>query len=126
MNEDKQCLQRDNTEGRCLEEGCGKNKFDVCMFLCRMVSTYDEYIAMVKAGNECQPTAFMSLHGNIAIVVCCAEVLFQSNFSLVSLNTLPTEHEISHALVVVWPHENGARRVPRNLTRHRPRLSAYS
>ena len=28
-----QCLQRDNTEGRCLEEGCGKNKLDVCMFL---------------------------------------------------------------------------------------------
>ena len=73
-----------------------------------MVSTYDEYIAMVKAGNECQPTAYMSLHGNIAIVVCCAEVLFQSSFSLVSLKTLTTEHETSHALVVVWPHENGA------------------
>ena len=35
MNEDKQCLQRDTTEGRCLEEGCGKNMLDDCMFLCR-------------------------------------------------------------------------------------------
>ena len=33
MTEDKQCLQRvqrDTTEGRCLEEGCGKNMHDVC------------------------------------------------------------------------------------------------
>ena len=30
MTEDKQCLQRDNTESRCLEEGCGKNMLDVC------------------------------------------------------------------------------------------------
>ena len=70
MSEDKQCLQRDNTEGRCLEEGCGKNKLDVCMFLCRMVSTHDEHTAMAKAGNECQPTVTL-------LVVCCVEVLFQ-------------------------------------------------
>ena len=25
MSEDKQSLQRDTIEGRCLEEGCGKN-----------------------------------------------------------------------------------------------------
>ena len=33
MTEDKQCLQRvqrDTTEGRCLEEECGKNMLDVC------------------------------------------------------------------------------------------------
>ena len=30
MSEDKQCLQRHTTEGRCLEEGCGKNMLDVC------------------------------------------------------------------------------------------------
>ena len=30
MSEDKQCLQRNTTEGRCLEEGCGKNMLDVC------------------------------------------------------------------------------------------------
>ena len=29
MNEDKQDLQRDTTEGRCLEEACGKNMLDV-------------------------------------------------------------------------------------------------
>ena len=39
MNEDKQCLQRDTTEGRCLEEGCGKNMLDYSMFLFRMVTT---------------------------------------------------------------------------------------
>ena len=33
MSEDKQCLQRDTTEGRCLEEGCGKNMPDVCFDL---------------------------------------------------------------------------------------------
>ena len=48
MSEDKQCLQRDNTEGRCLEEGCGKNKLDVCMFLCRN-ETHDEHAAVAKA-----------------------------------------------------------------------------
>ena len=31
MSEDKQCLQRDTTEGRCLEEGCGKNMLDDCL-----------------------------------------------------------------------------------------------
>ena len=39
MNEDKQCLQRDTTEGRCFEEVCGENILDDCMFLFRMVST---------------------------------------------------------------------------------------
>ena len=39
MNEEKQCFQRDTTEGRCLEERCGKNMLDDCMFLFRMVST---------------------------------------------------------------------------------------
>ena len=28
--EDKQCLQRDVTGSRCLEEGCGKNMLDDC------------------------------------------------------------------------------------------------
>ena len=60
---------------------CGKNKLDVCMLLCCMVSTHDEHTAMGKAGNKCQPTVYMSLHGNIANVVCCAEVLFQTSFS---------------------------------------------
>ena len=30
MTEDKQCLRRVPTEGRCLEEVCGKNMPDVC------------------------------------------------------------------------------------------------
>ena len=35
MTVDKQCLQRiqrDTTEGPCLEEGCGKNMLDDCLF----------------------------------------------------------------------------------------------
>ena len=31
MNEGNQCLQRDVTGSRCLEEGCGKNMLDVCL-----------------------------------------------------------------------------------------------
>ena len=33
MNGDMQCLQRDVTDGRCLEVECGKKVFDVCMLL---------------------------------------------------------------------------------------------
>ena len=51
MNEDKQCLQQDSTEGRCLEEGCGTKMLDVCCDHTRC----DEYVLMVKIGNECQP-----------------------------------------------------------------------
>ena len=77
MNEGKQCLQRDVTGSRCLEEGCGKIMLDVCCVL----TSYDEYIAMVKTGNECQPSAYMLLLGEFSTVVCCAEVLFQTSFS---------------------------------------------
>ena len=41
MTEDKQCLQRvqrDTTEGRCLEEGCGKNMLDDCLIPHHMMS----------------------------------------------------------------------------------------
>ena len=51
MNEDKQCLQRDTIEGRCLEEGCRKTMLDVSCGHTRC----DEYVVMVKTGNECQP-----------------------------------------------------------------------
>ena len=50
---------------------CGKNMIDVCCD----PTLYDEYIATVKAGNECQLATF-------ATAVCCAEVLFQPSFSL--------------------------------------------
>ena len=66
MTEDKQCLQRverDTTEGRCFEERCGKNMLDDLV----VPTSYDEWSAMVKTGDECQLTAYMSLHGNI----CC-------------------------------------------------------
>ena len=51
---------------------CEKNILDVG----RVHTSYDEYIAMVKTGNECQLSTYMLFVGNIAIAVCCAEVLF--------------------------------------------------
>ena len=66
-----------------------KNMLDVCF----VPTSYDEYIAMVKTGNECQFSALMLLLGNFAIVVCCADVLFQPSF-LVSLRALL---EVLHA-----------------------------
>ena len=62
------------------DEGCGKNMLDVCCVL----TSYDEYIAMVKTGNECQLAAYMLLLGNFASAVCCAEVLFQPSFLCVT------------------------------------------
>ena len=51
-------------------------------------SSYDEYTAMDKTGNECQIANYMLFGGNLATVVCCTEVLFQPSF-LVSRNALP-------------------------------------
>ena len=90
------------------QEECEKNKLDVCMFPCRMVSTHDEHTAMAKAGNECQPTVYMSLHGNIAIGLLRGSVV-PDKFLLMLLNTLLAEPEPSHALLVVWSHGNEAR-----------------
>ena len=56
--------------------------------VCCVPTSYDECIAMVKTGNECQLSAYMLLVGNLATAVCCAEVLFQQSF-FVSLNALP-------------------------------------
>ena len=86
---------------------CGKNKLDVCMFLCRMVCTHDEHTAMAKGGNECQPTIYMSLHGNIAAVVCCAEVLFQTRFSLCCLTRCL--RNLSHPTRCLWYGRTGTK-----------------
>ena len=86
MNEGKQCLQRDVTGSRCLEEGYGKIMLDVYC----VPTSYGECIAMAKTGNECQLLAFMLLLGKFSTVVCCAEVLFQPSFSRVE-NTLSLE-----------------------------------
>ena len=58
--------------------------------VCCVPTSYDEYIAIVKTGNECQLLAYMSLLGKFAIVVCCAEVFFQPSFLHV-VDTLPAE-----------------------------------
>ena len=64
-----------------------------------------------RAGNECQPTAYMSSHGKF----CCSSLLrgcvVQAKFLLVSLlNSLPAEPESHNALVVIC---SGERRTPR-------------
>ena len=66
---------------RHLPESCGRIMLDVCIVL----SSYVEYIAMVKTANECQLRAYMILHGKFSTVVCCAEVMWQPIFSLMWL-----------------------------------------
>ena len=48
--------------------------------VCCVPTSYDEYIAIAKIGNECQLSAYMLLLSKLAIVVFCAEVLFQPSF----------------------------------------------
>ena len=48
--------------------------------VCCVPMSYDQYLAMVKTGNECQVSAYMLLLGKFATVVCCAEVLFGPSF----------------------------------------------
>ena len=84
---------------------------------------YNEYIAMVKTGNECQVTDYMSSHGKSCYGGLLRGSVVPAKFLLVLLNTLPVEDETSNASVVVWSG-NGARCVSRDVTLHR--LSAYS
>ena len=120
MSEDKQCLHRQTTEGRCLEEGCGKNMLDV---FCE-VTAYEERTAMVETGNERPHTAYMSLHGNLCYKKSVTQKCCPSQVSARDEYTLPAERETPNALVVVWSG-NEARHGSRNVTLHRLRLSAY-
>ena len=81
--------------------------------VCCVHTSHDEYIAMVKTGNECQLSAYKMFVGNLATAVCCAEVLFQPSFLCVTQR-------------VAWCVASGvaARNVPSNLALQR--LSAYS
>ena len=95
------------------------------MFLCRMVRTHDEHTATAKAGNECQPTVYMSLHGDIAIVVCCAEVLFQTSCSLCC--STRCERNLSHPTRCLWYGRTGTKHADHDGTWHRTySLSAHS
>ena len=69
---------------------------DVCV-----PTSYYEYIAMVKTGNECQLSAYMLLLGNLATSVCCSEVPFEPSFLCVTQRVAwcvasGTEHEAHH------------------------------
>ena len=91
---------------------------DVCCDL----TLYNENIAMVKTGNECQVTDHMSSHGKNCYGSLLRGSVVPTKFLLVLLNTLPGEDETYNALVGVWSG-SGARCVPRDVTLHR--LSAY-
>ena len=91
--------------------------------VCCDPTCYNEYIEMVKTGNECQLTDHMSSHGENCYGSLLRESVVPAKFLLVLLNTLPGEDETYNALVVVWSG-NGARCVSRDVTLHR--LSAHS
>ena len=78
---------------------------------------------MVKTGNECQLTDYMSSHGENCKGGLLRGSVVPAKFLLMLLNTLLVEDETSNALVVEW-FGNGARCVSRDVTLHR--LSAYS
>ena len=78
---------------------------------------------MVKTGNECQLTDYMSSRGKNCYGSLLRGSVVPTKFLLVLLDTLLVEDETSNALVVVWVG-NGARCVSRDVTLHR--LSAYS
>ena len=78
---------------------------------------------MVKTGNECQLTDYMSSRGKNCYDSLLRGSVVPTKFLLVLLNTLLVEDETSNALFVVWVG-NGARCVSWDVTLHR--LSAYS
>ena len=69
--------------------------------VCCVPTSYDEYIAMVKTGNECQVSAYMLLLGNLATAVCCAGSVVPAKFPCVTQRVAwcvacGTEHEAYH------------------------------
>ena len=78
---------------------------------------------MVKPGNECQLTVYMSLHGSLCNGGLLRGGVVPAKFLLESLNTLLVEHETSNALVVVCSGERSTLRIT-GRTQHR--LSACS
>ena len=75
--------------------------------VCCVPTSYDEYIAIVTTGNECQLSDYMLFVSNLATAVCACKCC-SSQVSLC---------HSTHCLVCCM--RNGARSVPRNLTRHR-------
>ena len=98
MTEDKQCLQRDTTEGRCLEDGCGKNMLDFYVIPRCMMSTrqWSRPETNVCRETTCRHTV------TFATKVCCARTRSKAKFLFRwVLNTLPAESETHNALVVM-------------------------
>ena len=110
-NEDKQYLRRDVTE-------CGKNMLDVCCD----PTLYNEYIAVVETGNECQLTDDMSSHGKNCYGGLLRGSVVTAMFLLVSLSTLPAEHETSNVSVVVWSGDGSTLRITERDTAQTERI----
>ena len=55
----------------------------------------------MKTGDECQRTAYMSLHGNFCYDSLLSRSVVPVKFLFVSFN-MSDEHETYNALLVVW------------------------
>ena len=80
--------------------------------VCCDPTLYNEYIAMVETGRECQFTDYMSSRGKTCYGGLLRGSVVPAKFLLVLLSTLPVEDETSNALVVVW-FGNGVRCISR-------------
>ena len=89
-----------------------------CLMFVVIPTLYNEDIAMVETGSECQFTDCMSSQGKN----CCGGLLrgnvVPAKSLLVFLDKLSVVDETSNALAVVWVG-NGARCVSRDVTLHR-------
>ena len=108
MSEGKQCLQRDVTEVDVSRRGAGIT----CLMFVGVHTPYDEYIAMVKTETNVSSQT-----------TCCLSVTLLRRS--VARKCCSSQVSLCHSTrCLVCCRRNGARSVPRNLTRHR--LSACS
>ena len=66
---------------------------------------------MIKTGNECQLQGYMLLPSKLCYGGLLDGTVVPAKLLLVSLNTLPEEHETPNALVVVWSLELSTLRI---------------
>ena len=100
------------------EKTCGKNMLDVCC----IITSSDEYLSVIKTGNECQLQGYMLLPSELCYGGLLDESVVPAKCLLVSLNTLPEEHETPNALVVVWSLELSTLRITERDTAQTERI----
>ena len=109
--------------GKLTQDIAGCND-EVRRLLFRQASAHeDTTVTVVQAGNECQLTAYMSLHGNLCYGGLLRGCVVQPSFSLRRLTRCL--RNMRHPTRWLWyGRGNGARCVSRKVTQHR--VSAYS